>query len=130
VDHRYLAFLVVFLGGGFGSMLRHGVNQASAAMFGINFPYGTLIVNVTGSLAMGLIAGWFAFRGEGGEMLRLFLTTGILGGFTTFSAFSLDAALLWERGETAGAALYILGSVAVSILAVFAGLAMMRAWLT
>ena len=84
-------------------MLRHAVNQASAAYFGVNFPWGTLFVNVVGSLAMGLLAGWFAFRGEGGQLLRLFLATGILGGFTTFSAFSIDAALLWERGQSAGA---------------------------
>ena len=69
-----------------GSMIRHAVNQTSAAMFGINLPYGTLSVNIVGSLMMGLIAGWFAFRGDGGQLLRLFLTTGILGGFTTFSA--------------------------------------------
>ncbi len=130
MGHHALIFLLVFLGGGFGSILRHAVNQASAAMFGFNFPYGTLFVNITGSLLMGLIAGWFAFRGEGGQLLRLFLTTGILGGFTTFSAFSLDAALLWERGQTAGAGLYVLGSVATAIIAVFAGLAIMRALLS
>lgn len=107
-------------------MLRHGVNQASASLFGVNFPYGTLFVNIVGSLAMGLIAGYFAFRGAGGQMLRLFLTTGILGGFTTFSAFSLDAALLWERGQAATAAFYIAGSVVAGMIGVFAGLALMR----
>jgi CrcB protein len=95
-------------------------------MIGVNFPYGTLFVNITGSLAMGLIAGWFAFHGRGGQLLPLFLTTGILGGFTTFSAFSLDAALLWERGQMAGAAMYVAGSVGVAIVCVFAGLAIMR----
>jgi CrcB protein len=126
MGHRTLAFLIVFTGGGIGSMLRHAVNQASAAMIGVNFPYGTLFVNITGSLAMGLIAGWFAFHGRGGQLLPLFLTTGILGGFTTFSAFSLDAALLWERGQMAGAAMYVAGSVGVAIVCVFAGLAIMR----
>jgi fluoride exporter len=126
MGHHTLVFLLVFLGGGLGSMLRHAVNQASAAAFGMNFPYGTLFVNIFGSLAMGLIAGWFAFRGQGEQLLRLFLTTGILGGFTTFSAFSLDAALLWERGQTAGAALYIVSSVAASIVGVFIGLFIMR----
>jgi CrcB protein len=126
MSHRALAFLIIFLGGGIGSMLRHAVNQASAALIGVTFPYGTLFVNITGSLAMGLIAGWFAFHGRGGQLLPLFLTTGILGGFTTFSAFSLDTALLCERGQIAGAALYVLGSVGVAIGCVFAGLAIMR----
>jgi CrcB protein len=86
-------------------------------------------VNIVGSLAMGLVAGWFAFRGEGGQMIRLFLATGVLGGFTTFSAFSLDAALLLEKGQTAAAAIYVVFSVVAAIAGVFAGLAMMRALL-
>src|SRR5687767_11569975 len=118
--HAFPVFLI-FIGGGFGSILRHAVNQASAVALGLNFPYGTMIVNITGSLTMGLITGWFAMRGEGGQMMRLFLTTGILGGFTTFSAFSLDAALLIERGQTVLAATYILGSVAAAIIGVFVG---------
>jgi CrcB protein len=126
MGHRAVGFLIIFAGGGIGSMLRHAVNQASAALIGVNFPYGTLFVNTVGSLAMGLIAGWFAFHGRGGQLLPLFLTTGILGGFTTFSAFSLDAALLWERGQMAGAAMYVVGSVGVAIACVFAGLAIMR----
>jgi len=126
MGHRELAFLLVFVGGGFGPMLRHAVNQASAALFSINYPYGTVCVNITGSLAMGLIACWFALRGEGSQMLRLFLNTGILGGFTTFSAFSLDAALLWEHGQIVGAGFYVAGSVFTSIVARFAGLATMR----
>lgn len=130
LTHRSLAFVLIFIGGGIGSMLRHAVNQASAAMFGVSFPYGTLFVNIVGSLAMGLVAGWFAFRGEGGQLLRLFLATGILGGFTTFSAFSLDAALLWERGQTAGAALYVGGSLAAGVVGVFSGLAIMRSLLS
>jgi fluoride exporter len=126
VSHRVLAFLLIFVGGGFGSMLRHAVNQTSAAMFGVNLPYGTLSVNIIGSLMMGLIAGWFASRGDGGQLLRLFLTTGILGGFTTFSAFSLDAALLLERGRSAIGILYVVASVAAGIICVFVGLAVMR----
>ncbi len=128
--HHALAFFLIFLGGAIGSILRHAVNQASADHFGVNSPWGTLFVNVIGSLAMGLLAGWFAFRGEGGQLLRLFLATGILGGFTTFSAFSLDAALLWERGQSAGASFYVLGSVLAAIIGVFAGLAIMRALLS
>src|SRR5262245_7559848 len=120
-SHHSLAFLLIFIGGGLGSILRHSVNQASAIVFGPDYPCGTLFVNIVGSLAMGLLAGWFAFRGEGGQFLRLFATTGVLGGFTTFSAFSLDVALLWERGQTVGAAIYVMTSVSVAILGIFAG---------
>ena len=124
--HQGLAFLLIFLGGGIGSMLRHVVNQTGAALFGPTFPWGTLLVNIVGSLAMGLLAGWSASRSEGGQLIRLFLATGILGGFTTFSAFSLDVALLWQRGQTGAAVVYALGSVTVAIIGVFAGLAIMR----
>ena len=75
---------------------------------------------------MGLIAGYLAFKGEASQSWRLFLMTGILGGYTTFSAFSLDAALLYERGEIALALFYVLGSVIFSILGLFAGLALVR----
>jgi CrcB protein len=121
--------LLVFLGAGLGGVLRHGVNAGCARFCGMAFPWGTLTVNVVGSLLMGLIAGWLAFRsGEGwAQPLRLFLLTGILGGFTTFSAFSLDAALLWERGEPALAGTYVLGSVILSLAALAAGLAVVRA---
>jgi CrcB protein len=122
-----MGFLIVFLGGGLGAALRHGVNLLSARTLGVAFPYATLIENISGSLAMGLIAGYFAFRGGGAPShLQLFLTTGILGGYTTFSAFSLDAALLYERGALALAALYVLGSVALAITGLFAGLALAR----
>ena len=96
---------------------------------GTAFPYGTFIINITGSTIMGLIAGYLAFKGEASQPWRLFVMTGILGGYTTFSAFSLDTALLYERGEAGLAALYVLGSVGVSIAGLFAGLALMR-WLT
>ena len=130
MSHHALAFGLVFVGGGIGSMLRHAINQGSAALFGLDFPFGTMFVNVVGSMAIGLLAGWFALRGDGGHLLRLFLATGILGGFTTFSAFSLDAALLWERGDTAAAAFYVIGSVGVAIVGIFAGLAVTRTLLT
>jgi len=126
VSRHAFGFLIVFIGGGFGSILRHALNQASVSILGPDFPYSTMFVNIVGSLAMGLIAGWFALRGSGGQMLPLFLTTGILGGFTTFSAFSLDAALLWERGETGNAVAYVIGSLVPAIIAVFLGLAIMR----
>jgi CrcB protein len=121
-------YLIVFLGGGIGAALRHGVNVASARQFGTDFPYGTLLINVTGSLIMGLTAGYFAFKGGAAQPLRLFLTTGILGGYTTFSAFSLDAALLYERGALGLAAVYVLASVGLSILGLFAGLALVRSF--
>jgi len=121
-----LAFLLVFLGAGLGGALRHAVNLLAFRMAGPSFPVGTLFVNVSGSFAMGLIAGWFALRGGAPQALRLFLATGILGGFTTFSAFSLDAALLWQRGEPGMAALYVVASAMLSLLGVFAGLALIR----
>src|SRR3954447_23803557 len=83
-----MLYLIVFVGDGIGGALRHGVNVGAVKVFGYGFPFGTLIVNVAGSFAMGLLAGYFAFRPGIGQHLRLFLTTGILGGFTTFSAFS------------------------------------------
>jgi CrcB protein len=119
-------FAIVFLGGGLGAALRHGVNLLSARYLGSAFPWGTLIENVSGSFAMGLLAGYFAFKGDASQHWRLFLATGILGGYTTFSAFSLDAVLLYERGETALAALYVIASVALAIGGLFAGLALMR----
>jgi CrcB protein len=121
-----MGFLIVFLGGGIGAALRHGVNLAGARLAGTSFPYSTLFANVTGSLAMGLLAGYFAFKGGAPQHLRLFLTTGILGGYTTFSAFSLDAVLLYERGEIGAAAIYILSSVALAILGLAIGLAIAR----
>src|SRR3954469_7144764 len=119
-------YLLVFLGGGLGSTLRHIVNVATARVLGTAFPYHTFIINITGSTVMGLIAGYLAFRGEASQPWRLFLMTGVLGGYTTFSAFSLDAALLYERGEIGLAALYVLGSVVLSIAGLFAGLALIR----
>ncbi|MGE0564877.1 MAG: fluoride efflux transporter CrcB [Pseudolabrys sp.] len=121
-----MSYLVVFLGGGIGAALRHGVNLGAARLLGTNFPWGTLTVNVVGSLAMGLIAAYFAFKGDASQHWRLLLATGVLGGFTTFSAFSLDVALLYERGALGLAALYVLASVALSIAGLFAGLALMR----
>jgi CrcB protein len=120
-------FAIVFLGGGLGAALRHGVNLLSARLFGSAFPWHTLIENVTGSLVMGVLAGYFAFKADpSSQHWRLFLTTGILGGYTTFSAFSLDSMLLYERGETVLAALYVLASVALAIGGLFAGLALVR----
>src|SRR5438045_4554489 len=121
-----MLYLIVFLGAGIGGALRHGVNVGAAKLFGLGFPFGTLIVNIAGSFAIGLLAGYFAFRAGVPQDMRLFLTTGILGGFTTFSAFSLDAALLIERHAYGMAAGYAVGSVAASVSALFFGLAMFR----
>ncbi len=122
-----MGYLLVFLGGGLGAMARHGMNVGIGRLLGAGFPHATLLVNVSGSLAMGLLAGWFALKGQAPQGLRLFLATGILGGYTTFSAFSLDAALLYQRGEIGLATLYVIASVAVSIAALFAGLWLVRA---
>jgi CrcB protein len=120
--------LLVFVGGGIGAALRHGVNVGSARMFGTAFPWHTLIVNVVGSLVMGLLTAWFAFRTDWWttQHARLLLTTGILGGFTTFSTFSLDTALLWERGATVGAAAYVILSLVLSVGALFVAMWLVR----
>jgi CrcB protein len=121
-----MGYLIVFIGGGLGAALRHGVNLAMARWIGTAFPFATLFENVTGSLVMGLLAAYFAFKGGASQHWRLFFTTGILGGYTTFSTFSLDAVLLWERGEMVLSAAYVLASVAFSIGGLFAGLALIR----
>lgn len=119
--------LLVALGGALGSAARYGVNVATTRAFGLGFPWGTLTVNVVGGLVMGLLAALFALRAEASPEVKLFLMTGVLGGFTTFSAFSLDAVALWERGEVGAAAAYVAASVALSIGALVAGLALGRA---
>jgi CrcB protein len=121
-----MSYVLVFLGGGLGAMLRHGINMGTTRLLGTGFPWGTFLVNISGSLVMGLVAGWFAFKGDAPQAWRLFLTTGILGGYTTFSAFSLDAALLYERGDIGLAAAYVAGSVTLSIAGLFAGLWFVR----
>ncbi|MCX5493448.1 fluoride efflux transporter CrcB [Kaistia dalseonensis] len=123
----YLA-TIVFFGAGIGGVLRHLVNLGAARLLGVGFPWGTLTVNVVGSFVMGVLAGYFAFRADqpGMQEWRFFLATGILGGFTTFSTFSLDLAVLYERGALGTAALYGVTSVAVAVLALFLGLFLVR----
>jgi CrcB protein len=121
-----MGFLLVFVGSGIGGALRHGVNLVALRAIGSDFPAGTLFVNIAGSLIMGLLAEYWALKSGLPQPLRLFLTTGILGGFTTFSAFSLDAALLWERGQPLTAAAYAAASVVLSIGALFGGLWLVR----
>jgi CrcB protein len=118
-------FLLVFLGAGIGGALRHGVNVAAQAVWGATLPLGTLLVNVAGSFAMGLLAAWFSLRFDHAAA-RLFFATGVLGGFTTFSAFSLDAITLFERGDHWLAGGYVVLSVVLSIAALFAGLLLVR----
>jgi CrcB protein len=100
-----MGYLIVLLGGGIGSALRYGVNIAAASALGAAFPSGILLINISGSFVIGLVAAYFAIKGDASQDWRLFLTTGILGGNTTFSAFSLDTTLLYERGEIGMAAL-------------------------
>ena len=121
-----MGFLIVFVGGGIGAALRHGFNLAFARLFGTAFPYATLFENASGSIVMGVIVALFAFRSGIPHHWQLFLTTGILGGYTTFSTFSLDVAVLYERGEIGLAALYVLLSVVLSIGGLFGGLALVR----
>ena len=122
-----LQLALVMAGGAIGAGARHVANVVGLRAFGPGFPVATLSVNVIGGLLMGLLAGWFASRHESSSLLRLFLATGLLGGFTTFSAFSLDVVLLWERGQPATALGYAAGSVVLSVLALVAGLALTRA---
>jgi CrcB protein len=125
-----MLYLIVFLGAGIGGAMRHGVNVAATRLFGLGFPYGTFIVNVLGSFAMGLFAGYFAYRAGIPQHVRLFLTTGILGGFTTFSTYAVDLREQLGHGHPAGAAAYLLVSLVGGILAVVLGLRATSAVLT
>src|SRR4029079_9588691 len=110
-----MGFSIVFVGGGIGAALRHGFNLALAPLFGTAFPHATVFENVSGSVVMGVLVAWFAFRGGIPQHCQLFRTTVSLGGYATFSTFSLDVAVLYERGEIGLPALYVLLSVALSI---------------
>ena len=121
-------YLLVFIGGGLGSVLRFATYHAARLWLPPGFPWGTLAVNVLGGVAAGAVAGWILSRsGGGGDSASLFLMTGLLGGFTTFSAFSLDAVLLWQRGEPAAAIGYVTASVLLAIGGVIAGMSAVRA---
>ncbi len=121
-----MGYLVVFVGAGIGGAARHGMNIWVARLMGTHFPWHTLVINILGSLAMGLVAGFFMEKSDATGHLRLFLATGVLGGFTTFSAFSLDAILLWERHEYLLASLYVGGSAAGALIGLVLGLWSMR----
>ncbi len=120
-----MTFLYVGIGGAIGAMLRYGVGLFALRWLGAGFPYGTLCVNVVGSLVMGLFAGLFAER-VGTDAARLFIMTGLLGGFTTFSAYSLDAVTLWQKGQFSVSAFYIIASVVLAIGALLIGLKFAR----
>lgn len=118
--------LLVMLGGAIGAGARHLTGRAALALWGPAFPWGTLIVNLAGGMLMGLLAGWLAARSSGDDALRYLLGVGVLGGYTTFSAFSLETATMLQRGDYGVALAYALASVAGSILALFAGLQIAR----
>lgn len=121
------AWLLVALGGAAGSAARYGVGVAGLRLLGPGWPAGTLIVNVAGGLLMGMLAGWQAHRGGAdSQAWRLLLGAGALGGFTTFSAFSLETALMLRRGDWGAAGLYTAASVTLSVAALFLGLAAAR----
>lgn len=119
--------LLVMLGGAIGSLARYQFGRLCGQMFGTAFPYGTLGVNIIGGALMGALAGWLArFGGGGGEQLRLLIGVGALGGFTTFSAYSLEIVLMMERGQALLAAFYAVLSVVAAVAALLAGLMLMR----
>lgn len=122
-----MAWLYVGLGGALGAMLRYGAGVQITRWLGAGFPYATLSINIIGSLAMGMLVGYLARLSSPHESLHLFVAVGLLGGFTTFSAFSLDAMSLLQRGDWGAALVYILLSVVASIAALVIGLLLMRA---
>lgn len=121
-----LQFILVAVGGAVGSLLRYYIGLSAVRVAGPNFPWGTLTVNIVGCFLIGLIAEMITLKYGEAVPLRLLLITGFLGGFTTFSAFSLDTIVLMENGNVAGAIVYVVSSVGVSLVAVLAGLALAR----
>jgi CrcB protein len=122
--------LLAAAGGAFGSAARYLVTLLSGQLFGLGFPWGTIAVNIAGSFLMGLVVALGALKFSLSNEMRVLIATGFLGGFTTFSAFSMDFALLVERRDYGLAGLYAAGSVTLSILALFAALMLVRTWLT
>lgn len=118
--------LLASAGGAIGAGARHLVNLGMGRLLGTSFPWGTLTVNIVGSFLMGMVIEYIMERAAGSAELRTFIATGILGGFTTFSAFSLDVSVLIERKEQGLAALYVVGSVGVALAMLYAGFAVAR----
>jgi CrcB protein len=126
MNPSFFHLILVAVGGGLGAGARYLINIFVTRLIGPSFPWGTLCINIAGCLAMGLFIEVLAQRANTSAELRMFVATGILGGFTTFSAFSLDFAVLWERGATVPAFGYMLASVVGSLLALFLGLWLAR----
>ncbi len=122
--------VAIGLGGALGAILRYGVNHAAFKIFGDGFPWGTLAVNVLGSFLMGALIVLFAHIWQPAHAVKMFLVTGLLGAFTTFSTFSLDFSALWERGDVLPAAGYAIGSIVLSIGALFLAMALVRGLLS
>ena len=118
--------ILVMVGGGIGAGLRHLMGMGAMRLLGLAFPWGTMLINITGSFAMGVFIELLARRFGASNELRLFVATGILGGYTTFSSFSLEVAMLWERGAALPALAYVLASVVGGISALFFGLWLVR----
>lgn len=123
----FVSVLLVAIGGALGSVCRYLVGVGAGRLLGPDFPFGTMIVNIVGSFAMGLFIELLALKFNGSEEVRLFVAVGILGGFTTLSSFSLDSIVLFERGAIAAAAIYVGGSIVLSLAALVAGLHFVRA---
>ncbi len=120
-------YFLVFIGGGLGAAARYGVNVFIPRLVGGDYPWHTMVINVTGCFIMGVLTEMMALRLNVSNEMRLFLTTGVLGGYTTFSAFALDFAYLVTKPDMTGAAGYVLASVGLSLVACFVGLALVRA---
>ena len=127
---RLSPYVIVFVGAGLGGVLRHVLNNALPKLLGTDYPCATPIINITGSLAMGFLVGWLAFKAGGGwtQHIRLFIATGVLGGYTTFSTFSLETVLLIERNAFGAALVYVVGSVLFGVLGLWAALALTRSF--
>jgi CrcB protein len=127
---QFYASLSVALGGGIGALLRYQMGRLMTHWLGVQavsvFPWATLAVNALGSVLMGLLAGWLARQGSGEDQMRLLLGVGLLGGFTTFSAFSLELTMLIQRGQVLIALLYVLLSVSLGVTGLVFGLAIAR----
>ena len=122
-----IASLAAIAGGGaLGAVLRYGANHGAMHYFGPGYPFGTIAVNIAGSFIMGMLISYFAHVWQPSPEVKAFLVTGLLGAFTTFSAFSLDFITLWERGDEMAALVYVLASVCFAIGALMLGMAIVR----
>lgn len=121
-----MGYLLVFIGGGLGSALRHGINVLAARFWGVQYPIGTLSINILGSFLMGVVVEYLAMKSGLSQHVRLFLTTGVIGGFTTFSTFTLEIATLSARGEIIWAGLYVASSLIFGVGGFYAGMALVR----